>query len=284
MIDSVNKRPPIDKARAANPSAGMSHLLGMGMGMGPGEGAHPYRSPTHIIYGESLIDRHEWSHTVFLVEFLTNTDWKKKIRVEEPRDDQDEQTLSELKKLRSKQDHEHRRERSYEIIAEVHDYVGLYENLCYFDAHTHPITSSLVQTVDLIGWTVVQYYKERFGRTRPSYLDPAIRPVIRVPAHPAYPSGHSTQAHLIRNALEDVLDFRDDDFRVALSELAQRIAENREWAGVHYESDTLAGKKLALDIWHLAKSNQNFEKFIAEAKDEWTSSRAFPSRYQLLDH
>ena len=290
MNDIARKYGPVHRAGSGS---GISHILGMGMGMGPGEGAHPYRSQTHMVYGEALIDRHEWRHTVFLVEFLMTTDWQTKIDVARPPADDSNETESELQDLRVKRDHEGRQERAEEIIAEIYDYVGLYENRCYFDARSHPVTSDLVWTVDLIGWTVVQYYKELFGRKRPSQLDPSIRPIVRVPTFPAYPSGHSTQAHLINCALQEVLRERIDKpspslpaitLRDELDSITRRIAENREWAGVHYKSDTEAGKELAKSIWALIERNPNFARLIEEAKKEWHPDRAFQSGYQFLKH
>lgn len=285
MADKSNKRAPIGEDRMAGTGTAIGHLLGMGTGMGMGmgmsEGPDPYGSSPHTVYGQSVIDRHEWRYTVFLVEFLMTTDWQTAITVEPPPTDDSDLTKRELKKLKDKQDHEGRSERHNEIMAETNDYVGLFENLCYFDARSHPMTSDLVQTVNLIGWTVVQHYKEHFARTRPSYLDPTIQPIIRVPAHPSFPSGHATQAHLTKDALSEVFDFRGYDFGDALHQVATRIAENREWAGVHYESDTLAGKNLAMSIWGLAKRNPNFVKLIEAAKAE--SNRPLQSGYKLLD-
>jgi hypothetical protein len=290
MSDIARKYGP---AHAASSGSGISHLRGMGMGMGPGEGAHPYRTQTHLVYGEPLIDRHEWRHTVFLVEFLMQTNWQAEIHIPHYPGDNSDQTKDELQDLRVKRDHEGRAERTEEIIAEIFDYVGLYENRCYFDAHSHPTTSDLVWTMDLIGWTVAQYYKEVFGRKRPSQLDPSIRPIIRVPTFSAYPSGHSTQSHLINFALQDVLGARIDEpspnlpavtLREELDSITRRIGENREWAGVHYRSDTEAGRTLARSIWALIERNANFARVTEQARAEWQPDRAVQSGYKFLGH
>ena len=186
-----------------------------------------------------------------------------------------------------------RNDRSEEIIAEIYDYLGPFENLCGFDGHSHPITSSLVRIVDIIGWTLVQYYKERFGRLRPSQLDPSIRPMVRVPTFSAYPSGHSTQVHLIARALQEVSPplggsaagrRSASSLHEELDRTARRIAENREWAGVHYSSDTAAGETLARQIWRLIEDNVNFYRLITAARSEWLPDRAIQSGYSFLDH
>ena len=44
---------------------------------------------------------------------------------------------------------------------------------------------------------VIMHLKKRFDRVRPRALDRRIRPSIDPPGHPAYPSGHATQAYYI---------------------------------------------------------------------------------------
>jgi hypothetical protein len=283
MADNHDNRASIGTGRTAGTRASISHLLAMAMAMGthPSEGPHPYRSPAHMTYGDALSDRHEWRHTVFLVEFLTNTKWKERIQVADHYPDGSEETLAEIEELIAKQHHEGREARREEIVAESDNYLGLFENVCYFDAHSHPVTSGLVQIMSQIGWAVVMHHKERCRRKRPSYQDPRIRPMIRVPTHPSYPSGHSTQVHLIKNALSEVFGFRGEKFRDELGKVAARIAENREWAGVHFKSDTVAGEKLAADIWTVASQNNSFKNLIAAAKDE--AERESESLYRVLD-
>jgi hypothetical protein len=65
------------------------------------------------------------------------------------------------------------------------------------------------------------------------------------PAHPAYPSAHATQSHLIGALLCMVDSSVRSRFADELDWLAKRIAMNRERAGVHYESDSIAGEALA---------------------------------------
>ena len=88
---------------------------------------------------------------------------------------------------------------------------------------------------------VIMHLKKRFDRVRPRALDRRIRPSIDPPGHPAYPSGHATQAYYI--ALYLGKKFPDQGERFMRT--ADTVARNREWAGVHYPSDTAAGKRLA---------------------------------------
>ena len=116
------------------------------------------------------------------------------------------------------------------------------------------------------------------NRPRPSFLCPDIEPLIDVPTHPSYPSGHSTQAYLVALALSDVLSYRTsalewDKFDLGLRNLAKQIGENREWAGVHYQSDTIAGRNLAQNLWNRISNNPKEFKathgLIEDARQEW---------------
>lgn len=112
---------------------------------------------------------------------------------------------------------------------------------------------------------VIFRLKTGSDRVRPHKLDPTLTTVIDVPEHPAYPSGHSTQAHavaflLTRLAPEHQAEFERDALRVAI---------NREIAGVHYPSDSAAGRLLARQIVDLMLENQEFAALVESAKAEW---------------
>lgn len=92
--------------------------------------------------------------------------------------------------------------------------------------------------------------KKYFNRVRPSILadkmkesgliDRSLTTTIKVPGHPAYPSGHATQSSYV----SDLLSYYDPVNRKIYKDSAIEISENRELAGVHYHSDTVAGYKL----------------------------------------
>ena len=84
--------------------------------------------------------------------------------------------------------------------------------------------------------------KLHFDRVRPSFYDDRLQPSIELPPHPAYPSGHATQATTVALILGCV-DPDNRDFY-----LSNRVGWNRELAGVHYPSDTVAGERLAHHI------------------------------------
>ncbi|CAN7691407.1 phosphatase PAP2 family protein [Rhizobium leguminosarum] len=86
-------------------------------------------------------------------------------------------------------------------------------------------------------------YKSQFNRLRPNQFEPMLRPLLAVPVHESYPSNHSFQCFSIAFAFSTILP--EHPATDELARIAQNVAENREWAGLHYPSDTQAGRDLA---------------------------------------
>lgn len=89
--------------------------------------------------------------------------------------------------------------------------------------------------------SIIMSVKEKYNRVRPYYLDDTIKPTIEQPKHPSYPSGHSTQSYFIAYILSE----KYPDKREKFLKVAHQMSVNREYAGVHYESDTKFGKLVA---------------------------------------
>jgi acid phosphatase (class A) len=128
-----------------------------------------------------------------------------------------------------------------------------------------PRTSLLMAYVVEFEFPYIMELKQDFNRVRPSHLDPTLIPAIEVPRHPAYPSGHSTQAHLRAFIFAEL----DPENRDTYIESADRIARNREIAGVHYPSDSKAGVILATQLFETLMQNTDFATLIENAKTEW---------------
>jgi hypothetical protein len=100
---------------------------------------------------------------------------------------------------------------------------------------------------------------------RPNQIEPRIRPFLPNPPYTAYPSNHSFQSFSIAYIFSRIRP----EHR-ATSELfrsARRIAENREWAGLHYASDTQAGHDLARVF--LPTLEHVCRRQMLAAQDEW---------------
>jgi len=134
---------------------------------------------------------------------------------------------------------------------------------------THPATFLLFAIANPVATMTVMFFKDKYDRPRPSHICPALYPPLQVPGHASYPSGHSTQAHLLAKCAWTVLPTTEQPrLKVILEALAHRIARNREIAGLHYPTDSCAGKKLAHSIFDIL----NDEAQMRPAPDQ-TSSR-----------
>ena len=94
---------------------------------------------------------------------------------------------------------------------------------------------------------IIMKLKKHFNRARPYHLDNTIVPVITPPKHPSYPSGHSTESYYIAYNLSNIYPNKSNIYL----EIAKNIAEDREYAGVHYKTDTEYGKILGKELANL---------------------------------
>ena len=147
--------------------------------------------------------------------------------------------------LKNKAADAERDERIPEIIAEVIGVDHLFMDIGLFDWHSHPQTYRLMKTIELITGHVVLQYKDKYQRRRPTFDHPELNAIIDVPSHQTWPSGHSTQSHAMSSILTLVITPHLESRRKKFENTAVRIAENREWAGVHYRSDSDAGAQLS---------------------------------------
>jgi membrane-associated phospholipid phosphatase len=101
-------------------------------------------------------------------------------------------------------------------------------------------------------------------------------PPIDVPGHASYPSGHATESYLLAEILAQVMppaastrtDPADPD-STPLRRLAERVARNREVLGLHYPSDSRAGKYLGDQSLALLLQCPSVGKLIPLAYAEW---------------
>jgi membrane-associated phospholipid phosphatase len=86
--------------------------------------------------------------------------------------------------------------------------------------------------------------KYAYWAIRPFQLDPDLKPVFATPNHPSYPAAHACSSIAVARVL-GYLFLRDAE---AFAALGERAAESRVWAGIHYRSDIVAGRQLALAV------------------------------------
>jgi hypothetical protein len=159
-----------------------------------------------------------------------------------------------------------------EIVSQDQEFMSYFLMLLNMTPASHPATFRLLMIANLVATCTVMYFKGKYNRPRPSQICPGLLPPIQVPGHASYPSGHSTQAHLFAICAENLQPGKSESLRV----LAGRIARNREIAGLHYASDSIAGRKLAADIYmalsdeELMPRPSRFAAAFASAQAEWT--------------
>jgi hypothetical protein len=160
-----------------------------------------------------------------------------------------------------------------EALAQANAIDGYFRGVLTFTRSSHPKTYLLMQTALRIGEFQVMHHKRKFNRPRPSQLTPLLMPPIEVPGHASYPSGHATQAHLVAYVLEKVMPEVIAN-SCLLRSLARRIARNREVLGLHYPSDSSAGKTLAEKSFTIMCRSQRINALIEDARhDEWGHPR-----------
>jgi PAP2 superfamily len=209
-------------------------------------------------------DSHRFA-LVVLAEFASK-DWKKTVDPG-PYDPKGiEKELNDLATV----GHDDRRKLMGEIIKQQGNMASYWSALLMINSKSHPAAFDLVNVALRVGQFAVMYFKHKYSRPRPSQLDPRIFPWIDVPGHPSYPSGHATEAYLLSLCLAEVVP----DAKLPLRQLAKRVGENREIAGVHYSSDTQAGEHVAKGCLAILKTCDLFNDILEQAKTEWKSYAA----------
>jgi membrane-associated phospholipid phosphatase len=152
-----------------------------------------------------------------------------------------------------------RADRALEIVDQatgpgaLHYWTGMLR----IDPSKDAATFLLMMVALKIGEFVAMGLKDIFKMRRPAQIYPLIMPLIDGPDTPSFPSSHSLQAHLITGVLKLALTPPVTPPAVfaapvpppppcantaqSLDVLADRIAYNREVAGVHYRMDSLCG-------------------------------------------
>lgn len=87
---------------------------------------------------------------------------------------------------------------------------------------------------------VIFKMKKKYDRVRPSFLDPRLKPAMRVPDHPAYPSGHASQACFMAYLLAELDPPNRDVYLVDAIAIAKRGNRPPEIRKVHGQIRKLA--------------------------------------------
>ena len=138
-----------------------------------------------------------------------------------------DQLRAEIEELLKKQENRKERKRRKEaILREIDDFNSEYAKALLIGPDSHPHVFQLMNAMSDFALIPIMHFKRKFMRPRPIQVEPRIDPMIPVPGHPSYPSGHSTQNFLIAHTLSEVIG--DNAQTIArVFEIARNIAQNR---------------------------------------------------------
>jgi acid phosphatase (class A) len=141
----------------------------------------------------------------------------------------------------------------------------IYSQDGFYDFDSHPITNSLLASVDRDVSYFILREKKAIQRPRPTQLAPELTTVIPVPPHSAYPSGHAGQSYASALVLAEIDPANAEKYK----QLALDIAHRREIAGVHYPSDGVVGRALATQVVAAILAKPEIQERVALAKKEF---------------
>jgi hypothetical protein len=147
-----------------------------------------------------------------------------------------------------------RGDRSDEIVSQVGMFGEYFGILLGLTPARNARTYDLLDIVQGIAGDATMVPKHVFACRRPDEIDVRVAPLLPVPGHGAFPSGHATQAFAMATVLAGLVRacpncFADPDARIELLfRQAHRVAVNRTVAGLHYPMDSRAGAMLGSQV------------------------------------
>jgi hypothetical protein len=182
-----------------------------------------------------------------------------------------------------------RADRALEILDQVSAVGALryWTGMLHIDPSKEKKTVLLMLVARAIGEYVAMRLKGVYRMRRPAQVYPWIMPMIDGPDTPSFPSSHALQSHLISGVLKLAIPGSTapvfppagtwppapagTQVAQALDRLANRIAENREIAGVHFRMDSHCGLYVAMFCLHFLNNlaaSSLFKTLVGKAQDE----------------
>jgi hypothetical protein len=143
-----------------------------------------------------------------------------------------------------------REDRAAEILVQMTPPLAFWCSLASLHPIRHRWTMELIDVALRFANTIEMRFKHALASLRPHEYSPQIQPMILTPGHSSYPSGHSTEAHMVALILRRLTSKKlaDNSWGVQLMRQAHRVAVNRTIAGVHFPVDSAAGHMLGLTL------------------------------------
>ncbi len=127
--------------------------------------------------------------------------------------------------------------------------------ISWFNAEKLPKTAEMMRKV----WSDATYYfwalKFQFNRTRPYMLDKTLKPVDTGTNFQAYPSGHASASYVAAYIYQELIP----EHKELLLKNAFEMAYSREIIGVHFPSDSEAGRIFAREFINKLMQNDTFK-------------------------
>lgn len=203
------------------------------------------------------------------------TDWQTQISIPPPPADSSERTSKDLAEL-----HKMELQRDPETVAQIVAEQTLsgfnlngtsYRDLSKNSPEMKRLLDLVRDEVQPIAFAI----KKRYERIRPSTFDPTLKPCIPNPGHSSYPSEHAAHAFGFAYLFSAV----DPDNTGEYFQRASEIAIRREEAGVHFGSDTRAGKELARQVYLALRNQPAYEQQLKAARLEFYNG-TLPDEFQ----
>ncbi|HYC70747.1 MAG TPA: phosphatase PAP2 family protein [Opitutaceae bacterium] len=139
----------------------------------------------------------------------------------------------------------------------------------WFNAEQLPATAALWARMWRDASWHVWALKFRHARVRPRTLEPRIEPLQETP-WAAFPSGHASFAHILAYLYAELAP----EFTDVFLKDAHDIGHSREVIGVHFPSDTEAGRVFARQFVDRLLADPAFAAEFAKVRAEWARVRA----------
>jgi acid phosphatase (class A) len=139
----------------------------------------------------------------------------------------------------------------------------------WFNAESLPMTSKLMANAWRDASYFIWHYKNHYDRIRPYKLESSLEN-LEDTDWPAYPSAHAGNSYVAAYIYSELgPEFSDIFMNDALA-----MAHSREIIGVHYPSDSEAGRVIAREVVNLLLNNSRFQQDLALARAEWQAVRS----------
>ncbi|MFO1159337.1 MAG: hypothetical protein U1E60_10905 [Reyranellaceae bacterium] len=206
---------------------------------------------------------------VWIIDFMRIPSWPNDVRkgIPEPSTFSHQDLIDELKTLVGFQE-KVRATALPEILAQNTEFQMYFCSALSIYPRSYPSSYLMLKVAARIGEVVMVFLKRRYHAPRPSQIYPRLTPPVPVAPHASYPSGHALIGFLLARMAGAISpSLADSAYR-----LAQRIARNREVAGLHFQWDSKAGEIAGNNVFEAISKPGNlplYAKYFADAKSEW---------------